>query len=247
MTATTEDAGRLRRFHEKFMVEERRMPASAKRRLYLWSIILVAVGLVAFIVILTSVLGKDDLSVIDQPIESFMRTLRTPTLTTVMITVAIVFGPIALPIIILVTVLLWGFLAKHAWRPVLLAAGTLTGVIIVQILAPIIGRHRPPIQYMLFGVDHTSSFPSGHVMGACDFLLITTYLVFSRRQHIASTVTGFLVAIVLIALAVVCRVYLGYHWPTDALASVSLSLIVLGGVIALDTRRTAVVDPSLGS
>jgi undecaprenyl-diphosphatase len=33
--------------------------------------------------------------------------------------------------------------------------------------------------------------------------------------------------------------YLGYHWLSDALASVSLSLVILGGVIALDTWRTA--------
>jgi membrane-associated phospholipid phosphatase len=40
-------------------------------------------------------------------------------------------------------------------------------------------------------------------------------------------------------LASVSRLYLGYHWLSDALASVSLSLLILGGVIALDTWRTA--------
>ena len=36
---------------------------------------------------------------------------------------------------------------------------------------------------MLFGADHTFSFPSGHVLGACDFLLVGTFLIFSRREN----------------------------------------------------------------
>jgi undecaprenyl-diphosphatase len=49
---------------------------------------------------------------------------------------------------------------------------------------------------------------------------------------------GFFVAAVCIVAAMLSRVYLGYHWTTDALASFSLSLIVLAAVIALDTWRT---------
>jgi undecaprenyl-diphosphatase len=42
----------------------------------------------------------------------------------------------------------------------------------------------------------------------------------------------------MIAVASVSRIYLGYHWPTDALASLSISLVILGSVIAIDTGRT---------
>ena len=92
---------------------------------------------------------------------------------------------------------------------------------------------------MLFGIDHTFSFPSGHVLGACDFLLVGTFLIFSRRRKTRATVLGFVGAGVGIVLASVSRLYLGYHWLTDTLASFSLSLLILGGVIALDTWRTA--------
>ncbi len=49
--------------------------------------------------------------------------------------------------------------------------------------------------------------------------------------------------------AAISRLYLGYHWLTDALASLSISLVVLGGVIALDTWRTARVhgEPVTGT
>jgi len=239
MSATSaQRQGRLRRFHEKFLAEERRVPASARRNLYVWSAALMATGLAAFGVILGDVLGKDGIADIDVPLEHWLDASRSGTLTAFMIGLAIVFGPIALPIIILVVTVTWGIVAKHAWRPVLLAAGTLSGVIIVQIVTRLVGRDRPPTNLMLFGIDHTYSFPSGHVLGASDFILLLTYLVFSRRSRTRSAVIAFVIGAVLVLLAATSRVYLGYHWPTDALASISISLVILGAVIAIDTHRT---------
>ena len=155
-----------------------------------------------------------------------------------MIVIAFVFGPIVMPIIILVTIVTWGIVAKHAWRPLLLAGGMLLGLVIVQVLAPVIARERPPIGDMMLEIDHTSSFPSGHVMGVADFLFITTYLVFSRHRRPVITVLAFVAASAIVLLTAACRIYLGYHWATDALASIALSLVVLGVVIAVDTWRT---------
>ncbi|WP_374009558.1 phosphatase PAP2 family protein [Leifsonia sp. LS-T14] len=243
-SAPSDRRARMRRLHEKFIVEVRTVPASSRRNLYIISAVLMVVGLVAFLVILDSVRESDGLSAIDKPIQAWLEGMRTPTLTVVMATIATVFGPVAMPIIVLVTAVWWGLAARHAWRPLLLAAGMIVGVAIVQILAPVIGRDRPPIDAMLIGVDHTPSFPSGHVMGAIDFLLITTYLVFSRRRNPVSTVIALVVAALLAIATAVCRVYLGYHWPTDVLGSVSLSLVVVGGVVAVDTWRTVRVGPA---
>jgi undecaprenyl-diphosphatase len=69
-------------------------------------------------------------------------------------------------------------------------------------------------------------------------MLVATYLVVSRRASIMVAVVGYLFGGICIAAAMVSRMYLGYHWTTDALASFSLSLIVLSGVIALDVWRT---------
>lgn len=240
----THKPGRFRRFHEKFLAETRLVPARAKRDLYLWSGGLVAAGLAAFTIILVDVVTRDGISGIDTPLENWLDASRSPGLTTVMIGLAILFGPIALPIVILVVTVTWWVRAKHAWRPMLLAGGTLTGVIIVQIITRVVERPRPPADLMLFGVDSTYSFPSGHVLGASDFVLLLTYLVFSRRKQLRMAVIAFVVAGLLIVLAATSRVYLGYHWPTDALASISISLIILGSVIAIDTHRTVRARPT---
>lgn len=215
------------------------MEPEDRRGLYRTAVILAVTGVALFIATLVSVLQADGLSAADVPVRDWLLTLRSDALTAVMIFLAIVFGPIALPIIVLVVNVAWGFLAKHAWRPMLLAGAMLTGVIISQIILHIVRRSRPPVEQMLFGIDHTFSFPSGHVLGACDFLLVGAFLIFSRRKNSRAAVFGFIGAGIGIVLAALSRLYLGYHWLSDALASLSLSLVILGGVIALDTWRTA--------
>jgi len=231
--------GVWRTFHEKFVVEERYVDPDDRRRLYRTSVILAVVGLALFIATLVSVVQADGFAVADHPVHDWLMTTRSGALTAIMIFLAVFFGPIALPIIVLVVILVWGFAAKHAWRPILLASAMLTGVIISQIILHIVQRSRPPVDQMLFGADQTFSFPSGHVLGACDFLLVGAYLIFSRRRNPRAAVFGFIGAGIGIVLAIASRLYLGYHWPTDTFASFSLSLLILGGVIALDTWRTA--------
>lgn len=231
--------GRWRVFHDKFVVEERFMSGRDRSNLYRTAVGLMILGAVLFFVILASVLQQDGLAAGDEPVRSWLLTLRSEPLTTIMIILAIVFGPVALPIIILVVTVGWGLLAKHAWRPILLAGAMVTGVILAQIIGRTLERQRPPVDLMLFGADHTFSFPSGHVLGACDFLLVSAFLILSRRHNRMAAVGGFLLAAVGIFFAAVSRLYLGYHWLTDALASLSISFVILGAVIALDTWRTA--------
>lgn len=236
---TGKSSGWWRVFHDKFVVEERFMTEAARRNLYRTAVGLVILGTVLFVVILAGVLQHGGVSAADEPMRTWLLTLRAEPTTTIMIILAIVFGPVGLPIIILVVTVAWGLLAKHAWRPLLLAGAMLTGVILAQLIGRIVERHRPPVDLMLFGADTTFSFPSGHVLGACDFLLVTTYLVFSRRDNPKAAIGGFVMAGIGIFFAAVSRLYLGYHWTTDALASLSISFVVLGAVIALDTWRTA--------
>ncbi|WP_242633546.1 phosphatase PAP2 family protein [Arthrobacter sp. S39] len=227
-------------FHDKFVVEERFMEPEARKALYRWAVILIGVGAVLFLATLVGVVQSNTAPWgPDEPIRDWLLSVRSELLTVVMIFLAVLFGPVALPIIVLVVTVVWGFAAKHAWRPLVLAGAMITGVVASQIILQIIKRARPPVELMLFGADHTFSFPSGHVLGACDFLLVGTFLIFSRRENTRSAVLGFVGAGVGIVLAALSRLYLGYHWLSDALASLSLSLVILGAVIALDTWRTA--------
>lgn len=215
------------------------MEPGARKGLYRTAVVLMVLGAILFgaalAVVLQSGTGP---TTADEATRTWLLTLRSQPLTGVMIVLAVIFGPIGLPIIVLVVNVVWGFVAKHAWRPIVLAAAMLTGVLISQIIVEVVRRSRPPVDLMLFGADGTFSFPSGHVLGACDFLLVSTFLVFSRRENPRAAVVGYVAAGVGVILAALSRLYLGYHWLSDAVASVALSLLILGAVIALDTWRT---------
>ena len=238
MTQQAAVGGRWRSFHSKFVVEERYLPVATRARLYGASAILIAIGLSAFIALLVGVLTHSGFELLDSPVEKWFDSQRNSDATGFMIVVAIVFGPVAMPIIVTVVAVIWIIAAKHAWRPLLLAGGMATGVIIAQVLAPIVKHPRPPIGLMLFGPDHSYSFPSGHVLGASDFLLLLAFLLASRRQQRGFTVAAFVIAALGIGLQVASRLYLGYHWISDTTSSVALSFVVVGVVIAIDTHRT---------
>lgn len=215
------------------------MSAPARRKLYCAAGALMAPGALLFAVVLAGVLQQEGFSTGDEPVRSWLLTLRSEPWTTVMIALAVIFGPVGLPVLILVVTVARGITARHAWHPVRLAAAMLAGVLLAQLVGRLVCRQHPPVDLMFFGADSTFSFPSGHVLGACDFLLAGAFLVFSRGPNPMAMVLGFAGAGIGVVLAAASRLYLGYHWLTDALASVSISLVILGVVVAADTWRPA--------
>ena len=225
-------------WYEKFIVEERFVSAHTRRKLYATSAILGATGLVFFLALLIGVVTETGFHRMDQPVTTWFVSQRSPAMTGAMTVLDIIFGPVGLPVIVLSIVVLWTILAKHAWRPLLLAAGIATGLLTSQVIIFTVQHPRPPVDLMLNGPLTTFSFPSGHVLNASDLLLILAYLIGSRLRKRVITILLFLLAAAGIVAQMVCRIYLGYHWISDATASVALSLVVLAGVIAVDTART---------
>lgn len=234
----TEHTSRLKNWHQKFVVEERYVPRVVRRRLYAAAGILMGVGLALFLSILFQVIARNGIVHVDQVVNTWFEQHRSGYVTPFMISLAIGFGPIMLPIILAIAIIIWIWRAKHAWRPLVLAGFMILGVIIVELIAHSVGRMRPPTDFMLLEVDHTFSFPSGHVMATADFFLICSYLIVSRRPTRRLITLCASVSAAIILLQIISRMYLGYHWMSDTFASVSLALFMLGLVMAVDTWRT---------
>jgi len=234
---------RRARLYSRLFVDERSVSAATKLRLYVVAGILIFLGVVSLLTLWWSVLQPDALTAMDTAVQAWLEQSQSESLTLLMIIFTEIFGPIALPIIVLAVTVTWGVRSQNSWRPFLLAAGTLSGVIIVQIITRVVGRSRPPEDLMLYGVDGTFSFPSGHVLGVADFFLILTFLVFSRRNNPGMAALSYIVANVFVVGTALSRLYLGYHWTSDVLASMALSMVIVGTVIAVDTYRTARVLP----
>jgi membrane-associated phospholipid phosphatase len=211
----------------KLVVEERYVEPAERRNLYRLSAALVAVGLVLFTILLIGVLTHTGFEQLDRPVERWFDAQRARETTGFMVALAVV--------VVLGT---WIAQARHLWRPVLFAAGMGTGVVLALVLAPIVRHPRPPIGLMLMDPDRTFSFPSGHVLGTSDFFLILAFLLASRVRRTWFTVAAIAVAVLGIAAQFISRLYLGYHWISDTSASIALSMVIVGTLIAIDTRRT---------
>ena len=91
----------------------------------------------------------------------------------------------------------------------------------------LVARHRPGPGIRLGAVDHTYSFPSGHTLNSAVFLGLVAILFLpllrSRRQRIALTC-----GLALLAIGIgLSRLYLGYHWASDIIASWLLAVAIL--------------------
>ncbi|MCR8671649.1 phosphatase PAP2 family protein [Agrococcus sp. HG114] len=229
-------------WRRKFVVEERYVERRERRALYAFAIALALVGAAIFGTMLISVLTGSGVALLDEPVMRWFVAARDDAETVTMTVLAFVFGPVAMPVIVAVVTAAWLLFATHAWRPLVLACGMALGVALALAIAPLVQHPRPPLDLMVLGADHTFSFPSGHVLGASDFLLITAYLVGSRDRQLGVRVGLLAIAAFGIVAQVFSRLYLGYHWLTDVLASVGLALMILALVVAVDTHRTVRVS-----
>ena len=234
MSQTT---SRRPRWVQNYLSEECPPVQPARTGWFIAAATLILLGVTAFFLVLNGVLNRQGLAVLDEPVRAWMVEHRTEGWTTVMIIIAEVSGPIGMPIVVAVIIALWIWRSSHAWRVLVLAMAMLTGMSLALLIARLVGRSRPPEEFMLLGADATFSFPSGHVLGVADFLIVGGYLVVSRGRGWGAAVLCAVAAIVGVGLVALTRLYLGYHWLTDIAASLSLSLCVVGLAIALDTWR----------
>ncbi|WP_308200112.1 phosphatase PAP2 family protein, partial [Actinotalea sp. C106] len=213
-------------------------PALVPQVAVLLGLAFVVLGTAGFIGVLDAVQENDDLALLDEPALEFLVQARTETLTGFLTVVSTVSGPVVLPVLIAVTAILWGALRRAWWPAALLTGAMIASSLVSLALKSVIARPRPPVDSMtVAGVESTYSFPSGHTIGAATFLLVLGYLLWIRRPSVPSLLLWLVGTALGILLVAMSRLYLGYHFVSDVVASMALALAVLGGVIVLDRRR----------
>lgn len=121
-----------------------------------------------------------------------------------------------LTLVVLVTA---SFLAlRRRWRSALLVlAATTLGALAVTLVKALIARSRPDLVGRLME-EASHSFPSGHAANSAIVYLTVAALLFPvvRGWRMRGFVLA--VAMLLVGLIGISRVYLGVHWPSDVLA-----------------------------
>jgi membrane-associated protein len=122
-------------------------------------------------------------------------------------------------IAVLTLALLVGLLLARRRRNAAVVTFAMAGAAVLVVgVKHVVMRARPGPADLLGPVDHGYSFPSGHTLFSAVFLAMVVWLVLPRlRPRWRPAVVG--AAVVLAVSVGASRVYLGYHWPTDVLAS----------------------------
>jgi len=155
---------------------------------------------------------------------------HTPMLTTIMTEVTpLGTGVVVLTIVGVTTAFLWHTEHKHSAR--MLLAATAGNILLNNGLKLLFDRERPAV--FEWGTHAaSSSFPSGHAMSATVVYGTVAYLLARLQKHGWSRALTLLVAVLLIALICLTRLYLGVHYPSDVLGGIIVGLAWSGFCMA---------------
>lgn len=92
------------------------------------------------------------------------------------------------------------------------------------------GRARPDLALAIAGADGYS-FPSGHAMGSFVICGALAYLVLRQRSPWAARSAGLALAITVVLLVGLSRVYLGVHWASDIAGGWSAGAVWLAAAV----------------
>ena len=168
---------------------------------------------------------------LDRPLLDLAMTIRTPFINTVVIGYTEVAGPIGMPVIAVVTLLVLA-IRRRSWTPTILIIAAGGGSLLMTIAGKdVIGRARPALTDAVPPFEYSPSFPSGHTLNAVAVVGVIAYLLILRQKTSRArviTISGAVFFAITIGLT---RVYLGHHWFTDVLAGWLLGAAWLALVI----------------
>lgn len=125
-------------------------------------------------------------------------------------------------IFIIILVIIYNLIKKNYYISKLLIGSTLGSYILNFILKAIINRTRP-LDFFLVEQGGLS-FPSGHSMVATSMYLTIAYIISNKYKD--KKVLSYSIAILIILLMGISRLFLGVHWPTDVIGGYIMGYLV---------------------
>jgi undecaprenyl-diphosphatase len=170
---------------------------------------------------------------------SAIHQFTSPDLTSVMRVVTALGTPSLLFGLSLITAI--GFAIAKKYRAMILLIATMVGATILdQVLKLSFHRARPEPFFDIVSPG-SFSFPSGHALASFCFYSTIAVLISRRTAYRSVRVVTWTLAVLLVLLIGLSRIYLGVHYATDVLAGYSAAFIWVMIIAAVDRtfRRKA--------
>jgi membrane-associated phospholipid phosphatase len=209
----------------------------SQQALFCWAGALLVAGDAVFWLMFAAVQSDSGLAGLDGPVHSLMVDSRSPAATMLLAALTTLTSPETLSVVGGAFALAWALRRRELWRPAVLMGAMALAVVLTTLIKQLVSRSRPPTSDFLLGPDDALSFPSGHTVGIGVFTVVLAYLVLSRSGTRTTAVLGFSAAFAVTALVGLSRLYLGYHWLTDVVASFGVALVVAAVAVFADAAR----------
>jgi undecaprenyl-diphosphatase len=170
----------------------------------------------------------------NQSILNFLVNHRSEKITNGLMIITNLISPTNMIILIGVIASLWAIIKRELLRPILLALSVSVSAATPLILKELFKNSRPPHTLMTQPFEMDYSFPSGHTISVFVIVTVIGYLIYSRAFSIGRFLKWLTISLLITAIIAFSRLYLGYHWTTDILASVGLGLVIISLTISLD-------------
>jgi undecaprenyl-diphosphatase len=207
-------------------------PGPAESQRLLSAALIVGLLTAAGALMLFSWLGREILTgvtlALDDQIRMAVHGFASPRLTAVMRGLSLYGGPSGLtPIGLALAV---AFLIKGWHRGAVLVVVTMAGAGLLDVLLKqSFGRVRPAA-FFDYPLPTSHSFPSGHAFFAASFFGALAVLVAGRLRSRALQAGVWILALLLILLIGLSRIYLGVHYPSDVIAGYAAAAVWIAAV-----------------
>ena len=160
---------------------------------------------------------------LDIAIRDGIHSIASTRLTRVMIAASLYGGPTSLVTIglVLAAIFLW----RGWYRGVLLVVITMAGAGLLDTLLKLMFGRTRPAAFFDYPLPQSLSFPSGHAFFSASFLGGFAVLISGRLRNPLLRLLVWVVAIALILLIGLSRIYLGVHYPSDVLAGYAVAVV----------------------
>ena len=189
---------------------------------YIYILIIVVLTILLTLVMKSSLL--ESIVSFDYNFVSFMKDISGDKLTFIFKFITN-FGDIYVPLIILLFIFIF---VRNNWYFILESSGYLIAGVLTYLIKLIVSRPRP-IE-ALIRIPSSFSFPSGHTLTSLVFYGLLFYLI-SAKSNKKTKIISFIVALFIIILVAISRIYLGVHYFTDVLGGFVIGIPCLMMII----------------